>query len=82
MKLSSDMMLANFQAQRVIGLRLAKLAKGGPAAEAESRRMVTEKLMAAAQTGAALASGQSAHAIVRKYRAIMHANERRLTRQK
>jgi hypothetical protein len=79
MKLSSDVMLENFQAQRVIGLRLAK---GGPAAEAESRRMVTEKLMAAAQAGAALASGQSAHAIVRKYRAIMHANERRLTRPK
>ena len=27
-KLSSDMMMANFEAQRVIGLRLAKLAQG------------------------------------------------------
>jgi hypothetical protein len=81
MKLSSDIMRANFQAQRVIGLRMMKLAKGGPAAEIESRRMVTEKFTAAMEAAAALAVGKSANSVVRRYRAIMRANERRLNRR-
>jgi hypothetical protein len=78
-KLSSEMMLANFEAQRVIGLRLAKLARGGVAAEVESRRMVTEKLAAAAEATTALAMGKSPYAIVRRYRTIIRANKRRLS---
>ena len=79
MKLSSQIMMANFEAQRVIGLRLTKLAQGGPAAEIESRRMVSEKLIAAAEAMTALATGKSPHAIVRRYRTIMRANKRRLS---
>jgi len=78
MKLSSDMMLANLQAQRVIGLRMMKLARGGPAAETESRRMVSEKCTAAMDATAALASGKSPESVVRRYRTVMNANERRL----
>ncbi|HEY2007627.1 MAG TPA: hypothetical protein VGH23_01465 [Rhizomicrobium sp.] len=78
-KLSSDVMLANFEAQHVIGLRLAKLARGGVAAEVESRRMVTEKLAAAAEAATALAMGKSPNAIVRRYRTIIRANKRRLS---
>ena len=78
MKLSSDMMMANFEAQRVIGLRLAKLAQGGTAAEAEAHRMVTEKIAAAAEATTALAVGKSPRSVVRRYRTIMRANERRL----
>lgn len=82
MKLSSDMMLANFQAQRVISLRLAKLAQGGSSAEMESRRMVTEKIAAAGEIAMAIACGASPQSVVRRYRAIMRANERRLSRRK
>ena len=78
-KLSSEMMLANFEAQRVIGLRLAKLARGGAAAEAESHRMVTEKLTAAAEAATALATGKSPTSVVRRYRTIIRANKRRLS---
>ena len=46
---SRDLTLAGFEAQRVIGLRLMKLAAGGPAANAEARKMVTEKLAASAE---------------------------------
>jgi hypothetical protein len=81
MKLSSDLMLAQFEAQRVIGLRLAKLAQGGAAAEIESRRMVTEKMAAAAEAAIALATGKSPHAVIRRYRTLMRANERRLMRR-
>ena len=79
MKLSSEVMLANFEAQRVIGLRLAKLAWGGAAAEVESRRMVSEKIAAAAEAATALSTGKSPHAIVRRYRTIIRANKRRLS---
>jgi hypothetical protein len=79
MKLSSDLVLAQFEAQRVIALRMARLADGGAAAEIESRRMVTEKLAANMEAAAAFAGGKSPRAIVRHYRAIMRANERRLS---
>jgi len=81
MKLSSDMMMAQFEAQRVIALRLAKLAQGGTAAEVESRRMITEKLTAAAEAATALAVGKSPQSVVRRYRTLMRANERRLSRR-
>jgi len=80
-KFSSEVMLANFEAQRVIGLRLIKLSQGGDAAETESRRMVTEKLAAGAEAMAALAGGKSAQSVLRRYRTIMRANERRLSRR-
>jgi hypothetical protein len=39
------------EAQRVINLRLAAIAAGGPAAELETRLMVTEKMNAALDQG-------------------------------
>ena len=56
-KLSTDLALAGFEAQRVIALRLAKLAAGGPAADREARRMVTEKIAASTEAAATLATG-------------------------
>ena len=73
---------ANIEAQRVIGLRLMKLAKGGPAAAIESQKMVTEKLAASAEAGISLASGKSPHAVLQRYRVIMRANARRLRAEK
>jgi hypothetical protein len=79
MKLSSEVMLANFEAQRVICLRLAKLARGGEGAETESRRMVTEKMIAGTDAALALASGKSPRSVVRRYRTIIRGNKRRLS---
>ena len=81
MRLSSDVMLAHFEAQRVIALRLAKLAQGGKSAEVESRRMITEKMTAAVEAATALTAGKSPHAVLRRYRTLMRANERRLSRR-
>src|SRR5258706_16157289 len=47
-KLWVDVLNIGLDAQRVIAMRLAKIAKGGAAAEAECRRMVSEKFLAAA----------------------------------
>ncbi len=72
--------LLGFESQRVIGLRLMKLAAGGPAAEIEARRMVTEKIAAMTEAGGTLASGGSAHAVVRRLRTHVRANQKRLSR--
>ena len=81
-KLSCDIAAANLQAQRVIGLRLMKLAQGGPAARKEAEMMVSEKLAASAEAAASLASGNSVDSVLRRYRTIMRANEKRLSGRK
>ena len=43
-KFSHDLMMANFEAQRVIALRMLKLSKGGKAAQREASKMVSEKV--------------------------------------
>ena len=78
-KLSSDIAAGHSEAQRVIALRLAKLAAGGAAAEEEVHAMVTEKLVAHAEAALTLAAGGSLASVVQRYRTIMRANDKRLT---
>jgi hypothetical protein len=77
------------ESQAVIGLRLAKLAWGDAAAQAEARRMVAEKLTAVIdiqqRVGAAALFGKAQPTpddIVRLYRRRVRSNKRRLTRKK
>lgn len=81
-KFSADLTMAGFEAQRVVALRLLKLGAGGPAASTEATRMVTEKIAASTEAATTLLSGGSAEKVLRRYRTIMRANERRLTRRK
>jgi len=85
LRLSLDLWRAGLEAQQVIGLRLAKLTRGGAAAAAEANRMVSEKVDAAleAQQAAArsMLSGNAARIPARTvalYRRKMRANCRRL----
>ena len=78
MKYSFDAAMLTLDAQRVIGLRLAKLGAGGPMAAAEASLMVNEKIAAALEAGATVAMGGSAHQVVRGYRKKVSANIRRL----
>lgn len=72
--------------QRVVALRLMKIASGGPQATAEATRMVAEKMAAFTEAQAAVAStmmmGGSLAAASRKayapYRRAVRANNRRL----
>jgi hypothetical protein len=79
--LGFDALELHVEAQRVIGLRLMKLAGGGPAAQTEARRMMTEKTAALAEAAFTLAAGGSAKTVVRRYRTHVRANQRRLSRQ-
>ena len=83
--LSMDAMRLGLEAQNVIGLRLAKAAWGGAAAQDEAHRMVSEKAQAVLDAQVVLAtsvmSGQGhlgpARAVA-LYRRRVKANQRRL----
>lgn len=75
-----------FESSAVIGLRLAKLAGGGPAAALEAHRMVAEKTTAAVEAqwemALALAAGtghRAGHKTLALYRRKVKANRRRLS---
>jgi hypothetical protein len=75
----SDTFALNIEAQRVIRLRLAAVAQGGPSALPEIRLMVMEKIVALLHATGLLARGGSARAVLLYYRSRVQANERRLS---
>jgi hypothetical protein len=85
-----DMARLGAEAWMVVGLRMMKLAAGGPLAAREAQRMVTEKAAAAIEaqvrSGAALMRGASPQSAGRTamtgYRRRVKANRRRLSRRK
>ena len=71
-----------FESNRVIALRLAKLAAGGSSARAEASRMVSEKISEAWGTGVTLMTGGSTTKVIAQYRKRVAANARQLSRAK
>jgi hypothetical protein len=67
-----------FEAQQVIALRMAKLAAGGAAAQAEAARMISEKMFAGAEASMMLALGRSPRTVMLRTRRHVRANARRL----
>ena len=78
LSLVEDTAMLAIEAQVVIGMRLEQLSLGGPAAWIEAQRMVTEKASAFAEAATVLATGRSAHEVVKGYREHVQANVRRL----
>ncbi|MBO1021299.1 hypothetical protein IPV08_15145 [Methylobacterium sp. SD274] len=78
-KLGMDATLLAMESQQVIGLRLAKLSLGGPAAQIEAQRMVSEKIMATGEAAMMIATGVSTQKVVTGYRRKVRANARRLS---
>lgn len=75
-----------WEAQQVVALRLAKLAKGGPDSGQEAMLMVTEKLRAMQESGALLMQGVikgdkhfNVPEVLQLYRKRVRANRRRLS---
>jgi hypothetical protein len=58
---------------RVVGLRLEKIAAGGVGAFDEAQLMVSEKLSAAVEAAATLASGGTSSAVMDRYQALVNA---------
>jgi hypothetical protein len=86
--LSSRAAVLGWEVQGVAALRLMRMASGGAWADAECRRMVTEKVAALAEAQAAVASAaiapgrhhQVANKVLRVYKRRVRRNRRRLTR--
>jgi hypothetical protein len=76
--LLSLMMLA-LEAQKVIELRLVRIAWGGAEAQAEMQSMVAEKINAAMEASATLMMGGSPATVIDRYREHVAANTKRLT---
>ena len=79
MKLTTDTTMLALDAQMVIWTRLS-LAAMGRGTAAENLLMVTEKMTAFAEAAATIASGGSAHKVVKGYRKKVQANVKRLGR--
>ena len=76
---STDAVMLAVEAQSVIAMRLTSIALGR-GTHAENTRMVSEKAAAFAEAAMTLATGGSAHEVVRGYRKHVRANGRRLRR--
>ncbi|MGE7157172.1 hypothetical protein ACQKJ1_25985 [Methylorubrum rhodesianum] len=67
------------EAQRVIELRLVRLAWGGAEAQAEMVSMVGEKVVATMEAANTLMTGGSHDQVIARYRELVADNTRRLT---
>ncbi|UYW26283.1 hypothetical protein OKC48_23950 [Methylorubrum extorquens] len=67
------------EAQRVIELRLVRLAWGGAEAQAEMVSMVGEKVLAAMEAANTIMTGGSHDQVIARYRELVADNTRRLT---
>jgi hypothetical protein len=75
-----DATMLSLESQRVIGLRMMKLAGGGKKAQTEASRMVTEKITASMAAAATLMLGGSGDAVMAQVRKKVRSNSRRLSR--
>jgi hypothetical protein len=80
MKITGDAAMLGIETQQVIHLRMMKLFAGGPQAQSEALRMVTEKTTALAEATMSLARGGSAQRVIRRYRTHVKSNRRRLSK--
>lgn len=74
----SSFLLA-IEAQRVIELRMVRLAWGGAEGLAEAQSMVTEKMQAAGEAMTTLMMGGSPERVIARYREHVAFNTKRLT---
>ncbi|KAB1069543.1 hypothetical protein [Methylobacterium soli] len=71
--------LLALEAQKVVELRLMKLASGGAEGWAEAEQMVSEKVSALVEASGTLMMGGSCDTVVGRYREHVAANTQRLT---
>ena len=74
----SSMMLA-IEAQRVVELRMVRLAWGGREGRAEAQSMIIEKMHAAGEAMTTLMFGGSPETVIARYREHVAFNAKRLS---
>jgi hypothetical protein len=78
-RLSVEATMLGLEAQSVIWSRLSQIALG-QGSPAENLRMVTEKMAAFGEAATTIATGGTAHKVVRGYRKRVRSNIKRLRR--
>ena len=78
LELTFQTILLGMEAHSVIGLRMKRMAAGGPAAIVEANQMVTEKVAALTDAAVTFMSGGSIQTVIGRFRTQVLANERRL----
>jgi hypothetical protein len=78
-RLSFETAMLGFEAQRVVWTRMSQMSLG-QGSPAENLRMVTEKMAAFGEAATTVATGGTAHKVVRGYRRRVRANIKRLGR--
>jgi len=71
--------LLGLEANRVINLRIMKIAKGGEDARKEAFLMVDEKVLAALEAYASVCAGRGPEVVINRYRQHVAANTKRLS---
>ena len=71
--------LLGLEANRVINLRIMKIAKGGEDARNEAFLMVDEKVLAALEAYASICAGRGPEVVINRYRQHVAANAKRLS---
>ncbi|GJE55135.1 MULTISPECIES: hypothetical protein [Methylobacterium] len=72
-------MMLSIEAQKVIELRLVRIAWGGQAGQDEIQSMVAEKISASIEAFGTLMTGGSPETVVERYREHVAANTARLS---
>lgn len=80
LRLASDTTLLAMEAQTVIALRLTQMALGR-GSFAENQLMISEKVLAATEAAAMIATGASTQKVVKAYRKKVQANTKRLKKR-
>ncbi len=73
------LMMLGLEAQKVIEMRLVRIAWGGREGQAEIASMVTEKIDASIEAFGTLMTGGTPDAVVARYREYVAANAERLS---
>jgi hypothetical protein len=71
--------MLGLEANRVINLRIMKIAKGGEDARKEALLMVEEKVLAALEAYASVCAGRGPGVVINRYRQHVAANAKRLS---
>lgn len=74
-----SLMMLGLEAQKVIEMRLVRIAWGGLEGQAELQSMVAEKVSASLEAFGTLMSGGSPETVVERYREHVAANAQRLS---
>ena len=75
-------LLLGLESSEVIGLRVAKLARGGVHAQREADLLMNEKVIAVFDVGLRLLCGATSGHVIHRFRELVAANAKRLSTER